>query len=332
MKVLVTGGAGFIGSHLTEFLLKKEHSVVLLDNFITGDDKNLNSFRDNPNFKLIKVDIAEFNKIKKYFKKIDWVFHLAALAEIIPSVNNPLKYLKNNIEGTMAVLEASRQAGVKKFIYTASSSCYGLAEEFPTPETAPIKPEYPYALSKYIGEEIAMHYFQVYKLPVISLRLFNVYGPRQRAAGTYGAMFGIFLSQKLAGKPYTVVGDGKQKRDFIFVKDIVNAFLAAAESDFIGEIFNVGSGNTYSINDIVKLLGGAVIYVPKRPGEPDITFADISKIKHMLNWQPSVPLEEGIKILLDNIKEWEKAPVWTPELISKATKEWFKYLENKKKN
>ncbi len=330
MKVIVTGGAGFIGSHLAGLLLEKGHSVIVLDNFITGSEKNIVSFKKNPNFKLIQVDITEFDEIKKYFKGIDWVFHLAALAEIVPSINNPLRYLKNNIEGTLSVLEASRQVSIKKFVYAASSSCYGLVKEFPTPETAPIKPEYPYALSKYIGEEIIMHYFQVYKLPVISLRLFNVYGVRQRAAGTYGAMFGVFLAQKLAGKPYTIVGDGKQTRDFIFVKDVARAFLAAAGSSVDGEVFNVGSGETHSINDIVKLLGGPVVHLPKRAGEPDCTFADISKINQMLNWKPQVSLEEGARVLLENIKEWEKSPIWTPESIADVTKEWFKYLGNKK--
>lgn len=326
METIITGGAGFIGSHLTELLLEKGHSVIVLDNFITGNKQNLASFKNDPNFKLVKADVTEFDKIKEYFKNVDWVFHLAALADIVPSVSQPLKYLNNNIQSTISVLEASRQAGIKKFVYAASSSCYGIAKQFPTPETASIKPEYPYALSKYIGEEIAMHYSKVYELPVISLRLFNVYGLRQRSSGVYGAMFGVFLAQKLAGKPYTVVGDGKQTRDFVFVEDVIRAFLSAAESDVVGEIFNVGSGNIYSINNIVRLLKGPVVYIPKRPGEPDCTFADISKIKNKIGWEPKISLEKGIKILLDNIDYWKKAPVWTPESISRTTKEWFKYL------
>jgi len=327
MKTIITGGAGFIGSHLTELLLEKGHSVLVLDNFISGRPENLAHLKDNPNLKVVKADVSEFDKIKRYFKGIDWVFHLAALADIVPSVSEPLKYFKNNIGSTISVLEASRRAKVRKFIYAASSTSYGIAKKFPTPETASIKPEYPYALTKHIGEEIALHYFQVYKLPVISLRLFNVYGPRSRTSGTYGAMFGIFLAQKLAGKPYTVVGEGKQTRDFTFVKDAVRAFLAAAESNISGEIFNVGSGNTYSVNQIVKLLKGQVVHIPKRPGEPDCTFGDISKIKKMLGWKPEVSLEEGIKILLKNIDYWKTAPVWTPKSIAKATKEWFKILE-----
>lgn len=327
MKTIITGGAGFIGSHLTELLLEKGHSVLVLDNFITGRPENLAHLKDNPNLKLAQLDVLEFDKIKDYFKNVDYVFHLAALADIVPSIVEPLNYYKNNVDGTVSVLEASRQAGVKRFIYAASSTCYGLTETFPTPEEAQIKLEYPYALTKYLGEQIALHWCKVYKLPVVSLRSFNVYGPRSRTSGTYGAVFGVFLAQKLAGKPYTVVGDGNQTRDFVFVKDAARAFFAAANSDIAGEVFNVGSGSTNSINRIVKLLGGGqVTYIPKRPGEPDCTFGDISKIKKMIGWQPKISLEEGIKILLDNIDYWKKAPVWTPDSIAEATKEWFGYL------
>ncbi len=329
MKTIITGGAGFIGSHLTQLLLEKGHSVLVLDNFIAGRSENLAHLKDNQNLKVVKVDILEFDKIKDHFRGVDWVFHLAALADIVPSIVEPLKYHKNNIDGTVSVLEASRQGNVKKFVYAASSTCYGLTKIFPTPETAPINPEYPYALTKYLGEQIALHWCKVYKLPVISLRSFNVYGPRSRTSGTYGAVFGVFLAQKLAEKPYTVVGDGKQTRDFTFVKDVTRAFLTAAESDILGEIFNVGSGNTYSVNRIVELLGGQITYIPKRPGEPDCTFGDISKIKRMLGWQPTTSLEEGVKILLDDIDYWRGAPVWTPESIKEATKEWFKLLGGK---
>lgn len=327
MKTIVTGGAGFIGSHLAELLLKKGHSVLVLDNFSNGRRENLAHLRDNHRLKIVKIDIRDFNKIKRYFNKIDWVFHLAALADIVPSIVHPLEYHRNNVDGTICVLEAARRAKVRKFIYAASSSCYGIADIFPTPETAPIKPEYPYALTKYLGEQIVAHWNKVYKLPVISLRLFNVYGPRSRTSGTYGAMFGVFLAQKFAGKPYTIVGDGNQTRDFTFVSDTAAAFLAAARSDISGGIFNVGSGATYSVNRIVKILGGEkTLRIPKRPGEPDCVFADISKIKKILGWRPKVSLEQGVKILLDNINYWRKAPVWTPQSINMATKDWFKYL------
>jgi UDP-glucose 4-epimerase len=171
-----------------------------------------------------------------------------------------------------------------------------------------------------------MHWGKVYKLPVVSLRLFNVYGPRSRTSGTYGAVFGVFLAQKLNNKPFTVVGDGNQTRDFTFVTDVVDAFFAAAQADCKNEIMNVGSGNTYSINELVKLLSGEITYIPKRPGEPDCTFADISKIKKLLSWQPKVSFAEGVSKMLDSIEYWRQAPLWAPDTIEEATKDWFKYL------
>ena len=173
---------------------------------------------------------------------------------------------------------------------------------------------------------MVLHWGKVYKLPVVSLRFFNVYGPRARTSGAYGAVFGVFLAQKLYGKPFTVVGDGTQTRDFIYVTDVVDACIMAAESNLTCEVMNVGSGNTYSINYLVKLLGGDVVYIPKRPGEPDCTHADITKIQKLLGWKPKVSFEEGVKIMLDNIDHWRKAPVWTPEKIEKETKDWFLYL------
>jgi len=325
-NTLVTGGAGFIGSHLADKLLEHGHKVMVLDNFSTGRPQNLAHLKGNPNLIVKEADVSDLEAIKEYFKGIDWVFHLAALADIVPSITNPAEYHRSNVDGTFSALEASKLAGVKRFIYTASSSCYGLPNIIPTPENSPIEPEYPYALTKYLGECYALNWAKIYKLPVISLRLFNVYGPRSRTSGTYGAVFGVFLAQKLAGKPFTVVGDGKQTRDFTFVTDVVNAFIAAAESGLAGEIFNVGSGNTYSVNRLAELLGGEKIYIPKRPGEPDSTFADISKIKKLLGWKPEVSFEKGVKILLENIDYWREAPLWTPEKIKEATKEWFKYL------
>lgn len=171
-----------------------------------------------------------------------------------------------------------------------------------------------------------MHWSQVYRIPAISLRFFNVYGPRSRTSGTYGAVFGVFLAQKLAAKPYTVVGDGTQTRDFTFVKDVVNAIIAAAESDVRGEIINIGSDNTYSVNQLVALLGGDVVHIPKRPGEPDCTWADISKAKKLLDWRPKVDFEKGVDILLENINYWRDAPIWDEKSIAVATKKWFEYL------
>jgi UDP-glucose 4-epimerase len=211
-------------------------------------------------------------------------------------------------------------------VYAASSSCYGIPDVYPTPETAEIRPEYPYAFTKYLGEQYVLHYHQVYKIPTVSLRLFNVYGPRIRTYGTYGPVFSIFLAQKLKKHPYTVVGDGTQRRDFTFVSDVVNAFIAAAKSNICGQVFNVGSGGTYSVNQLVKLIGGPVIYIPKRPGEPDCTFADITKINKMLKWKPRVAFEDGVRLVINQIDYWKNAPIWTPKKIEKATKKWFKYL------
>lgn len=325
-NVLVTGGAGFIGSHIVDRLLEGGHKVTILDNFSTGRLQNLAHIKNHSNITVKEVDIADFKAIRNYFKGIDWVFHLASLADIVPSIVHPLEYHSSNVDGTVSVLEASRQRGVKRFIYTASSSCYGIPDTIPTPEDAAIKPEYPYAVTKYIGECYALNWAKIYKMNVISLRLFNVYGPRSRTSGTYGAVFGVFLAQKLAGKPFTVVGDGTQTRDFTYVSDVARAFIMAAESDLKGEVFNVGSGNTYSVNRLVELLGGEKIFIPKRPREPDCTFADISKIKRLLGWKPEVSFEEGVKILLKNISYWKEAPLWTPEKIKEATKEWFRYL------
>jgi UDP-glucose 4-epimerase len=244
----------------------------------------------------------------------------------VPSIENPKKYYDCNVTGTFNVLESSRAVGVKKIIYAASSTCYGIPDNYPTAETADIRPQFPYALTKYMGEELIMHWSQTYNIPAISLRLFNVYGPRSRTSGAYGAVFGVFLAQKLAEKPYTIVGDGKQTRDFTFVSDIAAAFIAAAESDVSGEIINIGSDNTHSVNRVAELLDGDVVHIPKRPGEPDCTWADISKARKLLNWKPKVSLEEGVGIVLDNIDYWREAPLWTPKTIADATKNWFKYL------
>lgn len=325
-RVIISGGAGFIGSHLVEHLLADGHLVTVIDNFSTGRMENLNQVKDSPQLSVHRVDVADYAEIKPLFAGVDWVFHLAALADIVPSIQKPLTYHKANVDGTIAALNAARSAGVKRFIYAASSSCYGIPDKFPTPETAPIRPMYPYALTKYIGEQYMLHWHKVYKLPCVSLRLFNVYGPRARTSGTYGAVFGVFLAQKLAGKSFTVVGDGTQTRDFTFVTDVVDAFVRAAESDLVGEVLNVGSGNTYSVNYLVSLLGGDGVHIPERPGEPDCTFADISKISKMLGWKPKVSFEDGVNIMLQNIDQWRNAPVWDEKSIAEATRDWFAYL------
>lgn len=326
IKAIVTGGAGFIGSHLVERLISHGCEVIVLDDFSNGRQENLDGVKASPLLAIHRVDITDHPKIKHYFDGVKWVFHLAALADIVPSIQQPLKYHKANVDGAISVLEAARHAGAEKFLYAASSSCYGIPDKFPTPETAPIRPMYPYALTKYIGEEMLLHWSKVYSLPVISLRLFNVYGPRSRTSGTYGAVFGVFLAQRLAGKPLTIVGDGRQKRDFIYVSDVADAFLAAARSNIKNEIFNVGSGKPQDVNTLASILGGATTHIPKRPGEPDCTWADIGKITSMIGWRPRISFEEGVKKVVDRIDYWKNAPVWTPEMIEETTKDWFKYL------
>ncbi len=326
MRSLVTGGAGFIGSHLVDYLLGEGHEVVVLDNLSTGQSSNLEAHRDNENLRFHELDVRDHENMLQFFDGVDWVFHLAALADIVPSIQQPLGYLRAGVDATISVLEAARLSGVSRLVYAASSSCYGIPDLLPTPETAEIRPQYPYALAKNLGEQCVMHWAQVYQLPVVSLRLFNVYGPRARTTGTYGAVFGVFLAQKLAGKPLTVVGDGTQTRDFTYVSDVVDALITAAKSAINGKVLNVGSSQTYSINRLVELLGGDVVYVPKRPGEPDCTFADVTKIKKLLNWSATVSFEDGVDLMLKNIDYWRSAPVWDPSSIQDATKDWFQYL------
>ena len=325
-KAIVTGGAGFIGSHLVDRLLAEGHSVVAIDNLVCGIDANLALAHRNPTFRLEVADVADGAAIAPLFKGADWVFHLAALADIVPSIQQPLPYHRANVDGTVAVLEASRAAGITRFVYAASSSCYGIPDIYPTSERADMRPMYPYALTKCLGEQYVMHWAQTYQLPAVSLRFFNVYGPRARTNGTYGAVFGVFLAQKLAGLPYTIVGDGTQTRDFTYVSDVVNAIVTAAESKASGMCMNVGSGKTYSVNRLVELLGGPVTHIPKRPGEPDCTFADTALIRKTLGWAPKITFEEGVASMLASIDHWKTAPVWTPDRIREATADWFKYL------
>lgn len=326
-RALVTGGAGFVGSHLVEKLLADGHEVTALDNLSVGRRSNIAHLESNPRFRFVEADIGSRKDIDSHFAGIQWVFHLAARADIVPSIVEPYEYHRSNVDGTLAVLEAARHHSVQRLVYTASSSCYGIPDVVPTPETAAIRAMYPYALTKYVGECYVMHWAQVYKLPAVSLRFFNVYGPRARTSGTYGAVFGVFLSQMAHGKPLTVVGDGTQTRDFTFVTDAVGSLVAAAESDLAGEILNVGSGGTYSVNNLVELLGSPeVVHIPKRPGEPDVTFADVSKIRRLLGWQARTSFADGVKVMREEMNRWKDAPLWEPNSIAEATKSWFKYL------
>ena len=323
---VVTGGAGFIGSHTVDKLLRENYIVRVIDNLVSGRESNLEKHKTDPRLLCEWRDVCKLNKNNALFKGAKYVFHFAGIGDLIPSIENPEKYMMNNVQGTVKVLECSRENKIKKFVYAASSSCYGLAK-IPTKENHPIKPEYPYALSKYLGEESAFHWKKIYDLPVNSIRIFNAYGTRVRTTGAYGAVFGVFLKQKLAGKPFTVVGNGKQKRDFIYVSDVANAFLLAAKTKLVGKIWNLGSGKPQSVNKLIEILKGDVVYIPKRPGEPECTYADITKIKKDLAWKPKIKFKKGVELMLKEIESWRDAPLWDAKKIQKATQSWFKYLK-----
>jgi UDP-glucose 4-epimerase len=323
---VVTGGAGFIGSHMVDLLLDRGFAVRVIDNLVGGRLENLAHRGPDPRLSVEVRDLREVQPGDPLFAGVSYVFHFAGIGDIVPSIERPTEYMSANVMGTVHALEAARSAGVRKFVYAASSSCYGIATELPTTEGAPIRPEYPYALSKYQGEQAVLHWGQVYRLPVVSIRIFNAYGPRSKTTGAYGAVFGVFLAQKLNGKPLTVVGDGTQRRDFVFATDLARAFLAAATSSRQQEIYNVGAGNPQTVNRLVELLGGEVVHVPKRPGEPDCTWADISKITNELGWKPDVTFEAGVAEMVRNIDYWRQAPVWDTASIAQATRTWFAML------
>ena len=325
-KILVTGGCGFIGSHLVDRLSKSsKNKIIVVDNLYSGNLKNLTK-RKNISFK--KLDISNYNsKLLNSFNGIDIVFHIAGVADIVPSINHPEFYYRNNVTGTLNIMQCCVKKKVKKVVYAASASCYGIPVDYPTKENSEIKLNFPYALTKKLGEDVVLHWGKVYGINTTSLRLFNVYGLRSRTSGAYGAAFGVFLAQKLKNKPLTIVGDGTQTRDFIHVYDVANAFIAASKFKKNGYIFNVGSGKEISVNYMAQKISKKKIFIPKRPGEPDRSCADIRKIKRLLLWRPRVSIEEGIRELLKNIDMWKKAPVWTKSSIKKATRVWFKYLK-----
>ncbi len=324
MNIAIPGGAGFIGSHLVEKLVEDNHHVTVIDKSEININRNLSHLLDNPFLEVVEKDVLKLPVTA--FKGMHYVVHLAALADIVPSIQDPVTYFENNVTGTLKVLNAAVHSDVKKFIYIASGSCYGNRATTPTLETHAMSPQYPYALTKMMGEELALHWHKVYKLPVTSLRLFNVYGPRSRTTGTYGAVFGTFLAQKINKKPLTVVGDGSQSRDFTYVTDVAEAIYLALTKGKDGEVYNIGSGYHTPIKQLASLIGGPIDYIPDRPGEPRITLAYIAKAQRDLRWAPKVSFNDGVKKMLDNIDYWKDAPVWTSDKIKEATKDWFKYL------
>ena len=322
---VVTGGAGFIGSHTVDLLLARGYRVRVLDNLSGGRAANLAHHGDNPDLTVAECDIRDIEPDDALFAGARLVFHFAGIGDIVPSLDRPTDYMATNVQGTVRVLEAARHAGAAKLVYAASSSCYGLAT-VPTAEDHPIAPQYPYALSKHLGEETCLHWHRVYGLGVNSVRIFNAYGPRARTTGAYGAVMGVFLRQKLAGRPFTVVGDGTQRRDFLYVTDVAAGFLAAAETGRAGEVWNLGAGAPQSVNRLVELIGGPVVHISKRPGEPDCTWADIAKIGRDLGWGPRVDFADGVGRMLARIEDWREAPLWDPGSIAAATRTWFEVL------
>ena len=327
---VVTGGAGFIGSHMVDLLLAEGFFVHIIDNFSGGHERNIEHFKDKGFIRVWSMDIRDLKVDHEAFKDCKYVFHFAGVGDIVPSISDPKEYMEVNVLGTTRVLECARRANIKKLVYASSSSCYGLAET-PTNEEHDINPMYPYALSKYQGEQAAFHWGKVYGLNVNSVCIFNAYGPRVRTTGAYGAVFGVFLKQFLEGEPLTIVGDGSQQRDFVYVKDVVRAFYLAAKTKISHQRYNLGAGKPQSIKYLAEMIGGNIEFIPKRNGEPDCTFADITKIKTELGWEAEVTFEEGVKIMLKNIDEWQDAPLWNAASIKEATKVWFQYM-NKEEN
>jgi UDP-glucose 4-epimerase len=322
---VVTGGAGFIGSHMVDLLLARGYRVRVIDNLAGGREANLAHHSNESRLSFERMDIRRLSPGEQSFQDVELVFHFAGIGDIVPSIERPSEYMDVNVQGTVNVLECARAANAKKFVYAASSSCYGLAA-IPTCEDHPIAPQHPYALSKYLGEQAVLHWHNVYRLPANSIRIFNAYGPRVRTTGAYGAVFGVFFKQKLAGKPFTVIGDGRQRRDFVYVTDVAKAFLRAGASRFAGHVWNLGAGNPQTVNRLVELLGGPVVHIPKRPGEPDCTWADVGKIQSELGWKPIVAFDQGVRRMMEDIELWRDAPLWEPQSIARASEMWFRYL------
>jgi UDP-glucose 4-epimerase len=298
MRCIVTGGAGFIGSNLVDKLIDEGHEVIIFDNYSTGKKENI-----NPNAKFFLVDIThqpyfETNTMKDIMSGVDVVFHLAALARVQPSIENPIEYHNTNINGTLNMLDACRKYGVKRFVFSSSSSVYGdvREEDLPTSENSELNPMSPYALHKLVGEQYCKLYSELYGLETVSLRYFNVYGERQPIEGAYTLVMGVFAQQRLNGEKMTIRGDGEQRRDFTYVGDVVDANIKCMEYplELNGDVFNIGNGDNKSVNDIADLIGGERVNL-EPVIEPRVTLADNTKIKKLLDWKPTQDLNQWVK-------------------------------------
>ncbi len=321
MNFLITGAAGFLGSSLANHLAREGHQTRGLDDLSTGDPQAL-----APDVHFTRGDVSDRPKLWTLLQEVDVVYHLAARVSVPESVLYPRDYDNVNVGGTVALMEAMRDVGVRRVVLASSGAVYGDQADQPLKETLTPNPRSPYAVSKLAAEYYVRTIGGLWGIETVSLRIFNAYGTRSRTSGAYGAVFGVFLKQKIAGKPFTVVGDGTQTRDFLYVTDVARAFLAAAETERTGRCYNLGAGKPQSVNRLVELLGGEKVYIPKRPGEPDCTWADISRITTELNWKPELSFEEGVARIVENIDYWKNAPLWEPDSIARATKTWFKYM------
>ena len=295
MKALVTGGAGFIGSHIVDKLIEMNYDVIVIDN----ESSNSNTqFYWNDKASNYKYDICDYEKTRSLYKNVDYVFHVAAKARIQATILDPIETIRTNSLGTINVLQCSKEANVKKVIYSSTSSAYGL-NKVPNVETQEDDCLNVYSISKTNGEKLCLNYSKIFNLETLCLRYFNVYGERQSIKGKYASVIGIFNEQSKNNKPLTVVGDGKQKRDFTHVSDVVNANVLAAtkniDAKYFGQIFNIGTGKNYSVNEIAKMFSENITYIPERLGEAKETLADISKAKNILGWEPKITLIDWLQ-------------------------------------
>lgn len=291
-KSLVTGGSGFIGSNLVDHLVEQGHEVIVLDDRSANNDK----FYTSDKVEYVKQDVANYQFTRVFYDGVDYVFHLAAESRLQPAIENPINAVQKNCVGTTVMLQCAREAGVKRVVYSSTSSGYG-GNPWPNVETQPDDCLNPYSASKIAAEKFCKMYYDLYGLETVSLRYFNVFGERSPARGQYAPVIGIFQRQKAAGEPLTIVGDGSQRRDFIHVKDVARANFIAATADLKGhegEFFNVGSGKNYSISEIANAISDNVTYLPTRKGEATTTLADITKIREVMGWNPEIDVIDWI--------------------------------------
>jgi UDP-glucose 4-epimerase len=295
MKSLVTGGAGFIGSNLVDLLLENGHEVIVIDN--ESSDAHENFYWNNQTTQS-KADITDFAAIRPLFDGVDYVFHLAAESRIQPAILNPTYATEVNVVGTCNILQAAREAGVKRVVYSSTSAAYGLTNTPPLTETMPRDCLNAYSITKCAGEDLVSMYYELYGLETVNLRYFNVYGPRQPLKGQYAPVIGLFLRQKNAGEPMTIVGDGEQRRDFTYVGDVATAnYLAATceNSECLGQLFNIGTGTNYSVLELAQMIGGEYVHIEARPAEARISLANNNKAKNILGWKPTAILSEWLQ-------------------------------------